>query len=94
MHISLWVASQRPAFLSTVLTTQATSLVWDLISCLEEYSALVGKKTLETMYNYATSKLDGFLMVDLMKPLEETFFANLNKGLIPTAQAADASANA
>ena len=56
---------------------------------LEEYSALVDKKTLEAMYNYATSKPNGFLMVDLMKPLDEMFHANLDKRLIPTAQAAD-----
>ena len=53
--------------------------VRDLISFLEEYSARVDKKTLEAMYNYATSKPYGFLMVDLMKPLEEMFYANLDK---------------
>ena len=62
-NISFWVASQRPTLLSTVLRTQATSLfvfrqrsVRDLMSFLDEYSALVDKKTLEAMYNYATSK--------------------------------------
>ena len=47
-NISFGVASQRPTLLSTVLRTQATSLfvfrqrsVRDLMSFLEEYSALV-----------------------------------------------------
>ena len=50
---------------------------------------VVDKKALEAMYNYATSKPYGFLMVDLMKPLEEMFYANLDERLIPTAQAAN-----
>ena len=94
-NISFWVASQRPALLSTVLRTQATSLfvfrqrpVRDLISFFEKYSAIVDKKTLEAMYNYATSKPYGFLMVDLMKPVQEMFYANLDKRLMPTPQTA------
>ena len=91
-NISFWVASQRPTLLSTVLRTQATSLfvfrqrsVRDLLSFLDEYSALVDKKTLETMYNYATSKPYGFMMVDLMRPVEQMFHANLDKRMIPQA---------
>ena len=34
------------------------------MSFLDEYSAVVDKKTLEAMYNYATSKPYGFMMVD------------------------------
>ena len=91
-NISFWVASQRPTLLSTVLRTQATSIFCfrqrstrDLLSFIEEYSAVVDKKTLEAMYNYATSKPYGFLMVDLMRPIEDMFYANLDKRLIPTA---------
>ena len=91
MQISVfWVASQRPTLLSTVLRTQATSRfvfrqrsVCDLMSFLEEYSALVDKKTLEAMYNYATSKPYGFMMVDLMRPVDQMFHANLDKRMIP-----------
>ena len=78
--------------LSTALRTQATSLfvfrqrsVRDLLSFLDEYSALVDKKTLETMYNYATSKPYGFMMVDLMRLVEQMFHANLDKRMIPQA---------
>ena len=91
-NISFWVASQRPTLLSTVLRTQATSLfvfrqrsVRDLLSFLEEYSALVDKKTLEAMYDYATSKPYGFMMVDLMRPVEQMIHANLDKRMIPRA---------
>ena len=59
--------------------------VKDLITFLDEYSALVDKKTLEAMYNYATSKPYGFMMVDLMRPVEEMFHANLDKRMIPQA---------
>ena len=89
-NISFWCASQRPTLLSTVLRTQATSLfvfrqrsVKDLITFLDEYSAIVDKKTLEAMYNYATAKPYGFMMVDLMRPVEEMFHANLDKRMIP-----------
>ena len=89
-NISFWVASQRPALLSTVLRTQATSLfvfrqrsVRDLMTFLDEYSAIVDKKTLEAMYNYATSKPYGFMVVDLMRPVEQMFHANLDKRMIP-----------
>ena len=51
-NISFWVASQRPTLLSTVLRTQATSLfvfrqrsVRDLLAFLDEYNAIVDKKT-------------------------------------------------
>ena len=91
-NISFWVASQRPTLLSTVLRTQATSLfvfrqrsVRDLLSFLDEYSALVDKTTLEAMYDYATSKPYGFMMVDLMRPVEQMFHANLDKRRIPRA---------
>ena len=57
--------------------------VRDLITFLDEYSALVDKKTLEAMYNYATSKPYGFMMVDLMRPIEEMFHANLDRRMIP-----------
>ena len=86
------MASQRPTLLNTVLRTQATSLfvfrqrsVRDLRSFLDEYSAVVDKKTLEAMYNYATAKPYGFMMVDLMRPVEEMFYANLDKRMIPQA---------
>ena len=89
-NISFWVASQRPTLLSTVLRTQATSLfvfrqrsVRDLMSFLDEYSAIVSKTTLEAMYNYATSKPYGFMMVDLMRPVDQMFHANLDKRMIP-----------
>ena len=91
-NISSWVAPQRPTLLSTVLRTQATSLlvfrqrsVRDLLSFLDEYSAHVDKKALEAMYNYATSKPDGFMMVGLMRPVGEMFHANLDKRMIPQA---------
>ena len=57
--------------------------VRDLISFLEENSAVVDKKTLEAMYNYATSKPYGFMMVDLMRPVDQMFHANLDKRMIP-----------
>ena len=50
---------------------------------LDEYSAIVDKKTLEAMYNYVTSKPYGFMMVDLMRPVEQMFHANLDKRMIP-----------
>ena len=91
-NISFWVASQRPTLLNTVLRTQATSLyvfrqrsVRDLLSFLDEYSALVDKNTLEAMYNYATSTPYGFMMVDLMRPVEEMFYAILGNRMIPQA---------
>ena len=46
---------------------------------------MVDKKTLEAMYNYATAKPYGFMMVDLMRPVEEMFYANLDKRMIPQA---------
>ena len=91
-NISFWCASQRPTLLSTVLRTQATSLfvfrqrsVRDITQFIEEYSDVVDKKALEAMYNYATSKPEGFMMVDLMRPVEEICYANLDKRMIPQA---------
>ena len=55
------------------------------MSFLDEYSAVVDKKTLEAMYNYATPKPYGFMMVDLMRPVKQMFHANLDKRMIPQA---------
>ena len=53
------------------------------MTLLDEYSAIVDKKTLEAMYNYAASKPYGFMMVDLMRPVDHMFHANLDKRMIP-----------
>ena len=50
---------------------------------LDEYSAIVDKKTLEATYNYATSKPYGFVLVDLMRPVDQMSHANLGKRMIP-----------
>ena len=53
------------------------------MSFLDEYSAIIDKKTLEAMYNYATSKPYGFMMVDLMRPVDQMFHAKLEQRMIP-----------
>ena len=84
-NISTWIASQRPTLLSTTLRTQATSLfvfrqrsMKDLLTFLDEYSAIVPKKTLEKIYNVATRDKYSFLMVDLADTM---FFWGLDKQL-------------
>ena len=39
--------------------------------------------TLKAMYNYASSKPYGFMMVDLKRPVEEMIHANLDKRMVP-----------
>ena len=80
-NISTWIASQRPTLLSTTLRTQATSLfvfrqrsMKDLVTFLDEYSAIVPKKTLEKIYTVATREKYNFLMVDLMQPADTMFY--------------------
>ena len=87
-NISTWIASQRPTLLSTTLRTQATSLfvfrqrsMKDLLTFLDEYSAIVPKKTLEKIYTVATREKYNFLMVDLMQPAENMFYWGLDKML-------------
>ena len=50
---------------------------------LDEYSAIVDNNTLDAMYNYATSKPYSFMVVHLVRPVEQMFHANLDKRMIP-----------
>ena len=87
-NISTWIASQRPTLLSTTLRTQATSLfvfrqrsMKDLVTFLDEYSAIVPKKTLEKIYTVATREKYNFLMVDLMQPADTMFYWGMDRQL-------------
>ena len=87
-NLSCMICSQRPTLLSTTLRTQATSLfvfrqrsMKDLLTFLDEYSAIVPKKTLVKIYKVATRDKYRFLMVDLMQPAENMFFWGLDKML-------------
>ena len=53
----------------------------DLLTFLDEYSAIVPKKTLEKIYNVATREKYNFLLVDLMQPADTMFYWGLDKQL-------------
>ncbi|MDA8584170.1 hypothetical protein N9L68_08035 [bacterium] len=58
---SIWVASQRPSLVSSIITTHMSALfmfkqrsVKDLITFLDEFSAMVDKKTRMELHKTAT----------------------------------------
>ena len=62
-YLSTWVATQRPTLVSSIIRTQMYALfifkqrnVKDLISFLDELSAMVDRKTLTAMYGTATEE--------------------------------------
>ena len=62
-YLSVWVASQRLNLVSSIIRTQMSALfifkqrnVKDLITFLDEFSAMVDKKTLMQMYEIATEE--------------------------------------
>ena len=53
----------------------------DLLTFLDEYSAIVPKNNLERIYNVATRDKYSFLMVNLMEPAQDMFYWGLDKML-------------
>ena len=57
--------------------------VKDLITFLDEFSAMVDKKTLMRMYEIATEKKFNFLYINLLaSDADHMFYWNLDKSLI------------
>ena len=89
-YLSVWVASQRPNLVSSIIRTQMSALfifkqrnVKDLITFLDEFSAMVDKKTLMRMYEIATEKKFNFLYINLLAAdADHMFYWNLDKRFI------------
>ena len=65
--------------------------VKDLITFLDEFSAMVDRKTLMSMYQEATRDKYSFMLVNLLADdAEHMFYWGLDKRLVPAAQAEDA----
>ena len=87
---SIWVASQRPSLVSSTVRTQMSALfifkqrnVKDLITFLDEFSAMVDKKTLMEIYKIATDQKYNFLYINLLAAdADHMFYWNLDKRLI------------
>ena len=85
---SIWVASQRPSLVSSTIRTQMNALfifkqrnVKDLITFLDEFSAMVDKKTLMQIYKIATDQKYNFLYTNLLAAdADHMFYWNLTKG--------------
>ncbi|MDA8582769.1 hypothetical protein N9L68_01020 [bacterium] len=84
---SIWVASQRPSLVSSTIRTQMSALfifkqrnVKDLITFLDEFSAMVDKKTLMELYKTATEQKYNFLYINhLAGDADHMFYWNLDK---------------
>ena len=84
---SIWVASQRPSLVSSTIRTQMSALfifkqrnVKDLITFLDEFSAMVDKKTLMELYKTATEQKYNFLYINLLAgDADHMFYWNLDK---------------
>ena len=60
--------------------------VKDLISFLDELSAMVDRKTLKAMYDTATEEKYSFLMINLLaKDVDHMFYWNLDQRFEPSA---------
>ena len=87
---SVWVASQRPSLVSATIRTQMSALfifkqrnVKDLITFLDEFSAMVDKKTLMEIYKLATDQKYNFLFINLLAAdADHMFYWNLDKRII------------
>ena len=93
IYVSTYVLTQYYRLLSPAIRTNATLLatfrmrnIKDLEAILEENSAVVDKKdVLKDMYDRATSKAFGFLVVRLTESdPAKTFFGSFEKRLVPT----------
>ena len=86
-YLSVWVASQRPNLVSSIIRTQMSALfifkqrnVKDLITFLDEFSAMVDKKTRMEMYKTATDQKYNFLYINLLAgDADHMFYWNLDK---------------
>ena len=91
--MSTWVATQRPTLVSSIIRTQMSALfifkqrnVKDLISFLDELSAMVDRKTLKAMYDQSTEIKYNFLMINLLaKDVDHMFFWDLDQRFEPSA---------
>ncbi len=53
----------------------------DLVTFLDEYSAIVPKKTLEKLYTISTREKYNFMMMELMQEADTMFYWGLDKML-------------
>ena len=89
-YLSVWVASQRPNLVSSIIRTQMSCLmifaqrnVKDLITFLDELSASVDRKTLKHIYDIATGQKYNFLYINLLAAdADHMFYWNLDKRFI------------
>lgn len=90
-YLSVWIASQRPNFVSHIIRTQMSALfifrqryVKDIITFLDQCSATVHRKTLMTMYQTSTEDRYSFMLVNLLADdAAHMFYWGLDKKLIP-----------
>ena len=90
-YLSVWIASQRPNLVSSIIRTQMSALfifrqrnVKDLITFLDECSAAVDRRVLMTMHQEATREKHSFMLVNLMADdAEHMFYWGLDRRLIP-----------
>ena len=90
--LSVWIASQRPNLTSSIIRTQMSALIIfrqrnrkDFEVFVDEFSAMVDKKTLIQMYDIATKDKYNFLYTNLMaSDVDNMFFWNFDKGLVPS----------
>ena len=90
--LSVWVASQRPNLVSNIIRTQMSALIIfrqrnrrDFEVFVDEFSAMVDKKTLIQMYDIATKEKYNFLYINLLaNDVDNMFFWNCYKRLLPS----------
>ena len=90
--MSTWVCTQRPTLAPCILRAQMNGLfvfkpsnVKDLITFLDELSAMVDRRSLKAMYDQATEEKYNFLMIDLLaKDVDHMFYWNLDQRFEPS----------
>ena len=90
--LSVWIASQRPNLTSSIIRTQMSALIIfrqrnrkDFEVFVDEFSAMVDKKTLIQMYDIATKDKYNFLYINLLaNDVDNMFFWNFDKRLVPS----------
>ena len=90
--LSVWVASQRPNLVSNIIRTQMYDLIIfrqrnrrDFEVFVDEFSAMVEKKTLIQMYDIATKEKFNFLYINLLaNDVDHMFYWNVDKRLVPS----------
>ncbi|MDA8583818.1 hypothetical protein N9L68_06275 [bacterium] len=72
-YLSVWICSRRPNLVSSIIRTQMSALfifkqrnVKDLITFLDEFSAMVDKNTFMDLYKTATENKYNFLYINLL----------------------------